>query len=221
MTPPCSPQRLSLRWLLAAEAVFPVAAVQSYMWSVSHDRPRWLDLLVGVAILALTIAYTLRRRMVGWRTFGLAHLGDHRRAAGPVAVFTVAAVGALLLSGVLTAGRPGGGLRYEWDVVRALAAYPLWGLVQQGILFGVIYPRLQLLAGPRLAALFTAGLFAVAHLPNPLLVAGGFVMVLFYAWVWQRSPSLPAIGISHGLIGAVCDKALHVSMRVGAHYFTG
>jgi len=108
MTPPCSPQRLSLRWLLAAEAVFPVAAVQSYMWSVSHDRPRWLDLLVGVAILALTIAYTLRRRMVGWRTFGLAHLGDHRRAAGPVAVFTVAAVGALLLSGVLTAGRPGG-----------------------------------------------------------------------------------------------------------------
>jgi len=221
MTPSCPAPSLPPRWVLVVEAVFPIVAVQSYMWSVSHDRPRWLDVLVGVAILGVTIAYTVHRRLVGWRTFGLARLGDHRRAVGPVALFTVAAVGALLLLGALTAGRPRGGLRYEWDVLRALAAYPVWGLVQQGILFGVTYPRLQLLAGSRLAALFTAGLFAVAHLPNPLLVAGGFVMVLFYAWVWQRSPSLPVVGISHGLIGAVCDKALHVSMRVGAHYFSG
>ena len=74
-------------------------------------------------------------------------------------------------------------------------------------------------AGNELAPLLTAGLFAAAHTPNLLLMFGGACMVYTYARVWARTPSLPLVALSHGLIGAVCDKLMHVSMRVGAHYF--
>jgi membrane protease YdiL (CAAX protease family) len=66
----------------------------------------------------------------------------------------------------------------------------------------------------------TAVLFGLAHAPNPLLMLGGAGIVFFYSLVWRKAPSLPAIAVSHGWIGAIADKALHVSMRVGAHYFT-
>jgi len=207
------------RCALICEALFPVAAVQAYMWSVPHVRPRWLDVLAAGLILAITVGYTLRRKLRGWRVFGLARGPDHKRAAFPIAVLTVGAVGGLLLAGWLTTGHKHGGLRQNWDILRALAAYPVWGFVQQGIMFGVAYPRFRLVCGERAAPYLTAGLFALAHLPNPLLTGGGFALALGYGLVWRRHPSLPVIGISHGVIGAVCDKALHVSMRVGAHYF--
>jgi hypothetical protein len=113
------------------------------------------------------------------------------------------------------------GLRCAWDLVWSLALYPLWGVIQQGAVLGVAYPRFRMAAGERAAPVLAAMLFAAAHTPNPLLMGGGALMVLVYAGVWRKWPSLPVIAISHGVIGAVCDKALHVSMRVGAHYFAG
>jgi membrane protease YdiL (CAAX protease family) len=166
-------------------------------------------LIVGFVAIAL-----LRGGPRTWREFGLAWSCDHRRASLPLALLTAVAVGVLLLWGWQT-----GHLRQNRDVLRALAAYPLWGLVQQGLMFGFVYPRLKQAAGVRLAPVLTAVLFAAAHAPNPLLMVGGGLVVLGYGLVWQRAPSLPLLAISHGVIGAVCDKALHVSMRVGAHYF--
>ena len=101
-----------------------------------------------------------------------------------------------------------------------MSAYPLWGFVQQGIMFGVVYPRVSALVGRRAAPYGTAALFALAHVPNPLLMLGGFVMLAFFGCVWQRHASLPWLALSHGVIGAVCDKALHVSLRVGPHYWS-
>ncbi|MCK4342797.1 MAG: CPBP family intramembrane metalloprotease [Phycisphaerae bacterium] len=201
------------RWVLAVEAVFPVAVQQAYLWLLPHERPRWLDVVFGVVVGAIIVVYVGRRGLFGWRIFGLAWGSDHRRAAGPVGVFTLAAVGALLLWGWRT-----GGLRQDWDVLGALLLYPLWGLVQQCIMFGIVYPRLRLLVGVRTGVILTAVLFAAAHTPNPLLMGGGALMVLVFGIVWERTPSLPVLALSHGVIGAVCDKALHVSMRVGAHF---
>ncbi len=198
------------------EAIFPVAASQAYIWIVPHERPRWLDVLFGVAVGVVIATYVVRGGRLTWRTMGLARGSDHRRAALPIGIFTLVMVGGLLGWAGLT-----GHLRRDWDILGALAAYPIWGLLQQGVMFGVVYPRLRQVAGARAAPFLTAVLFAAAHSPNPMLMGGAAVMAVVYGLVWERTPSLPVIAISHGVIGAVCDKALHVSMRVGAHYLAG
>lgn len=206
------------RFALLLEAAFPFVAPQAYIWSVPRSRPRSVDVAFGVFVGAIVLVYVLRRRWRTPRDFGVARGPEHLAAAAPVALFTLLAAIGLLAIGVATTGRPQGGLRYTPELFGALAAYPLWGVVQQGVLFGVAYPRLRAAFGERWAPVGAAVLFGVAHLPNPLLSIGGAGMAYFFAHVWRRAPSLPVIAMSHGMIGAVCDKALHVSMRVGANY---
>ncbi len=219
MDAPMNRLTASRRFALVAEAVFPFIASQAYIWTVPRDRARWVDIAVGAAIGLVIVAYTRAGGLYGWRQFGLAlHGSDHRGALLPVGVFTLGTVAVLLAIGWMTTGRPHGGLRGEWDLLAALLLYPAWGLIQQGVLMGVALPRLRLAGGAAAGVLGAGLLFALAHAPNPLLMAGTLAMGCFYALVWRRYPSLPVIAVSHGIIGAVADKALHVSMRVGSNY---
>ena len=43
-------------------------------------------------------------------------------------------------------------------------------------------------------------------------------MTLAYERVCAPRPSLPFTGLSHGIVGATCDKLLDVSLRTGARY---
>lgn len=206
------------RITLLVEAAFPFVASQAYIWTVPRDRPRWVDVVFGVAVAVIVGTYVYRRGIMNLRVFGLARDDAHRRALPPIAAFTLVAVGVLLLAGWVSTGQTRGGLRQDWDLLGALATYPLWGLMQQGMLFGIAYPRLERAAGERLAVPGVVVLFVVAHLPNPILMAGTAVMAFVFALVWRRAPSLPCLALSHGVLGAVADKALHISMRVGSNY---
>jgi membrane protease YdiL (CAAX protease family) len=206
------------RITLLIEAAFPFVASQTYIWIVPRDRPRWLDVAFGVVVALVVWVYVYRRGIVSLRTFGLARDGAHRSALPPIALFTLVAVGVLLLTGWLSTGQKRGGLRLDWDLLGALATYPIWGFLQQGMLFGIAYPRLRLAGGERLGIAGVVALFIFAHAPNPILMAGTGVMALVFALVWQKAPSLPVLAISHGILGAVADKALHISMRVGSNY---
>ena len=202
------------RWRPAIEALLPIVAAQAYIWSVPHERPRWLDVLCAAIITVLIVFAVVRNGPRTRRDFGLARGKDHKNALLPLTFLTGVAITIVLVYGWQTDQ-----LRHDWDVLGAVVAYPVWGLLQQGLMFGFIYPRLRQATGVRLAPLLTALLFGALHTPNPLLMVGGTFMVLGYALIWERTPSLPLTAISHGIIGAVCDKGLHVSMRVGAHYF--
>ncbi|MGD8450549.1 MAG: CPBP family intramembrane metalloprotease [Phycisphaerae bacterium] len=214
LTTTAIPDTTAHRLRCVLEALIPIAAAQAYIWLAPLDRSRWLDAACGVLIVVFMIVAIVRHGPRGRRSFGFGPLRDHSRAALPVLLITVVGVAFLLLYGWRT-----GQLRQNQDIWRALAAYPVWGLAQQFVMFGFIYPRLKQAAGARTATLLTAGLFALAHTPNPLLMVGGGLMVLGYALVWERAPSLPLLAISHGVIGAVADKALHVSLRVGPRFF--
>ena len=202
------------RVTLLVEAVTPILAAQMYIWAVPHERPRWWDVICGLAIAGFVALAIVRSPARDRRLFGLGPRADHWRAAGPLGLLTGLFV--LMILGYGWATRQ---LRGDWDVLAAAAAYPIWGLAQQGVMLGFVYPRLKAALGIPWAPLGTAILFGLAHLPNPLLTVGGVGLALGYALIWQRAPSLPLTAFSHGLIGAVCDKALHISMRVGAHYF--
>ena len=96
----------------------------------------------------------------------------------------------------------------------------LWGLVQQYALQGFINRRAQLVWGRGLTSiLIVSALFGIFHLPNPTLMAVTFVGGLVWATVYQKTPNLYALAISHGLmtwvlISTIPSSLLH-GLRVG------
>ena len=109
----------------------------------------------------------------------------------------------------------------NWQWVAWLFA---WGLIQQYALHGFVNRRAQIIWGRGWrSVLAVASVFALLHLPNPLLTAATFAGGLLWAWAYQRTPNLPALALSHALMTWVLVSTLPESalggLRVGYKYF--
>jgi len=102
-------------------------------------------------------------------------------------------------------------------------AYIVWALMQQFILQSYFLLRLlRLLPGKVLPVLVATGIFALAHLPNPILTPLTFVWGVISCVLFLRYRNIYALGLAHGIMGlciaVTVPNSLHRHMRVGLGY---
>ncbi len=87
-----------------------------------------------------------------------------------------------------------------------------------------LLPATESLLGHRRAALFAATLFAVVHIPSPVLTLLSFIGGLLFCELFHRYRNLVPIGLVHALLGltiaaSLPDSLMH-HMRVGIGYLS-
>ena len=204
------------------------------------DRRRPLfELSIGYALI-LTVIWTPRpwQRMIyfvaagfilvalwnsypGAKAMGLraANLG---RSTWLIGASLIAAAVAVFVAGRLSTLHAPGGVSLFFQ---RYSGYILFAFVQQGLLQDFFLPRLlRLTHGPGMAALAAAGMFSLAHLPNPILTVITFVWGLMACLFFLRYRSLYALAVAHAILGvtvAMCVPGPVIrNMRVGLGYLT-
>jgi len=133
---------------------------------------------------------------------------------------TILAVVVILIIGWLLVGPPA----VSRLLRPRLLLLPAWALLQQYALQGFLNRRAQVAFGKGAASIFVVGaVFAVLHLPNPVLTILTFIGGLIWAAVYQREANLLALAASHTVasISLVLALPLNVinGLRVGFKYF--
>jgi len=132
-------------------------------------------------------------------------------------------VGALLCAVVAVIGIPlravGPGHHVPWPQA---AGYAVWSVVQEFILQSVFFVRFEALLGSRRAVFASAAVYALAHLPNPILTGLSLLGGIVFCELFRRWRNLYPIGLIHGALGltiaaSLPDKWMH-HMRVGIGY---
>jgi len=105
-----------------------------------------------------------------------------------------------------------------------LLSVPLWALLQQYMLLAFVHRRLRVVfgGGQRTVAV-TALLFALLHLPNPMLTLACAVAGYIWTDAYERSPNLYANALTHAVASALIANALPhwllKNMVVGLNHF--
>jgi membrane protease YdiL (CAAX protease family) len=172
---------------------------------------------VGLAFALILLSHHARgesAREIGWRL-------DNFGKAARLLILPML-VGIIVLVGI---GLTMKSLRFDRQQVLEWAVWlPLWGMMQQYVLQGFINRRAQMLYGRgSKSILLVALIFALLHLPNPWLSVATFAGGLVWAYVYQRTPNLLALALSHALMSMLLALSLPPatinSLRVGIKYF--
>ena len=177
---------------------------------------RILYWLAVVVVVGFTV---LRREKL--HLLGLAPTETRRSLwiVGAAVVLAVLAIVAARLLGTLHALPRIGHLTARTRIV----GYMIWSFVQEFLIQVFVLTRVMGLVRRRsLAIAITALLFAVAHIPNPVLIWLTLLWAFIACPFFLRYRNLYALGLAHGILGlcvaVTVPDALHHHMRVGLGY---
>ncbi len=209
----CTPARTRRRDLFELAGIYGLILI--VIWT---PRP-WQGMLWGVA--ALCLVYIAYRSFEGFEPMGLC-TANLKRSLWAVGLAMVLCFMAVVVAGWFhTLHMPGTPLLF----LRHYGLYVVWAAIQQIILQWFFLSRsLRLLPNATSAAALAAGLFAVAHLPNPILTVitlfFGLASCLFFIHYRNLVPLALAHAILGICIGITIPGPVDHNMRVGISYLT-
>jgi len=207
-----------LRYFVWAQIFIVFLFLEFALWAPTRAlRNRWafvvaLTILISVVFNALIDQRSLRRLGLGLP-----------KISGVGAVMGIGLAAAILL---LAVARLAGGkvpANPTWfPNLRSAWGYALWALLQEFILQSFFFNRCEELYGGLAAVWMASTLFALAHLPSPVLTVATFVGALFFCEMFRRYRSIYPLALVHAMLGVtiamiIPDSLLH-HMRVGIGY---
>jgi hypothetical protein len=197
------------------EVSFTFAILLLVLWTpMPWQLPLWGIALAGM--LAMT-----RMRFDGLEPMGLC-IGNIRPALWAVGLAMVLAVAAVLFaSGLRTLQVPASPIIF----VAHYGAYAIWAFVQQlGLQCFFLSRLLRLMPDTLSAVSVAAGMFAIAHMPSPILVVAALIWGFVACALFLRYRNVYLLAISHAIlgiaIGVTIPPQLDHEMLVGRRYLT-
>jgi membrane protease YdiL (CAAX protease family) len=194
------------------EVIVGYGLIEVALWTEGDVRRAW-----SMAALAWMIGMMVYRRQ-SLRELGL----GWTRPLHALWVIPAAGVisGTMLFCGHLA------GTLHPYVMKRGFAAaalgYMFWALQQEFMLQSFFFNRLERALGSSKAVWVTAGFFAFAHLPNPVLTPATLVGGLAFCKVFRHYRNVYTVAVAHTILG-IClavtvPNAVHHHMRVGIGY---
>ena len=157
----------------------------------------------------------------GWASMGLRRTNFLRSLWLPAIALVIASLAVVAAIRYQTLHPVGGFTRY----LKSFWGYAIWSFAQQWLLQAFFLLRLlRILPGKPYAAVVAASIFALAHLPNPILTAATLIWGLIACLVFLRYRNLYTLAITHAVLGiclAICVPGPVIrNMRVGLGYLT-
>jgi membrane protease YdiL (CAAX protease family) len=136
----------------------------------------------------------------------LAHWGfrtdNFKKVLRMVLPFGIAAVAAFFITGYFL-----GTLNINWHIIPILLLYPIWGVIQQFLVIGLMAGNLQDLEKQKMSKpviiFLTALLFGLVHYPYYWLMLGTFALALFYGFIYLKERNVYVMGLFHGWLGGL------------------
>jgi len=181
-----------------------------YTWIL---EPRGVPVVLPAVVVAVVTAWSaLRSRRSGLSMKELVPASRATLFFTVPAVIVVLAVG----SGIGTLHDPGG-------LLEKFAALVPWGGAQQWVLQTVVLREARQRTSPVPSVVLAAFLFALVHMPNPLLMLMTFIGGLGWCAIFVRHPNLVPLAFSHAvatlaILSAFGDE-LTGRLRIGAAFF--